>query len=551
MVNLGKPHGGSLLRVTAGHLTCQILTAGAATLMAVVAQAASAHASADRTISFYQIHTKETLTVQYKKNGRFVPEAMKQINWILRDWRKNQATTMDPNTIDIIWEMHRELGSGQPVHIISGYRSPATNEMLRKTRGGQASKSQHMTGKAVDIAFPDVPLRRMRYSAMVRERGGVGYYPTSGIPFVHVDTARVRHWPRMVRDELALLFPSGRSKHEPADGRPITPADVRAARNRRKDLAVEVAQFYAVREGREAPSRIQVADASAATVAKLPPAPKPAPAVRPPAPHQRMAVGAPTAPPSTIAPEAMAPLVAQAADRTPAGPKVARAALPERTLVPPSPQLVAAPRPAERSSQLVARLPDADRSRLDMLVKLASLDAEPTPAAKPAALVTGSTPMTASMTPGWPSLPRSAVTAPAAPPAAAAAEETAHPFGDGLVDWRSGWTTAPEYDDDHPDELSYRPFALAPLLTETASFDDPALATMVHPDPAAALDMIDDEGTVLPMRFGNGHLQTAMAWAQEFKGDAVHLEALATAPPPQATPQQSRLVSRAVTTLPR
>ena len=71
-----------------------------------------------------------------------------------------------------------------------------TNEMLRKTRGGQASQSQHITGKAVDIAFPDVPVKQMRYSAMIRERGGVGYYPTSGIPFVHVDTSRVRHWPR-------------------------------------------------------------------------------------------------------------------------------------------------------------------------------------------------------------------------------------------------------------------------------------------------------------------------------------------------------------------
>ena len=541
------------MRVRAGHLTCRTLTAGAAALLAALAQVAPARASADRTISFYHIHTKETLTVQYKKNGRFVPDAMKKINWIMRDWRKDQATTMDPNTIDIIWEMHRELGSAQPVHIISGYRSPSTNEMLRKTRGGQAKQSQHMTGKAIDIAFPDVPLRRMRYSAMVRERGGVGYYPTSGIPFVHVDTARVRHWPRMPRDELALLFPSGRTKHAPADGRPITQADVRAARERRKDLAVEVAQFYALRDGRKAPARVQVADASAATpTTRLPPPPKPAPAIRPPAPHQRMAVGTP--PPAT-APEARGPVVALAADRKPAGADAALAkAVTDAARGEPAPRLVAAPQPVDRPSGFVAKLPDADRSRLDMLVKLASLDAEPAaPAATPAALVTSDqapvkAPLRASMTPAWPSLPKSPITE---EPAPAAALEAEHPFGDGSVDWRSGWTAAPEYDDDHPDELSYRPFALAPLLTETASFDDPALATLVHPEAAAALDMLDDEGMALPMRFGTGYPQTAMAWAQEFKGEAVHLEALAPAAAPTADPHQRQLVSRAVTTLPR
>lgn len=500
--------------VKAGQITCRFLCLGAAALAAAVSQAAAARAGDDRTISFYHIHTKETLTVQYKKNGRFLPDAMKKINWIMRDWRKDQATTMDPNTVDIIWEMHRELGSQQPVHIISGYRSPATNEMLRKTRGGQASQSQHMTGKAIDISFPDVPLRRMRYSAMIRERGGVGYYPTSGIPFVHVDTARVRHWPRMLRDELALLFPSGRSKHEPADGRPITPADVKAARTRRKDLAVEVAQFYALRDGAKAPVQV------AAAMPPLPVPPRPAPALRPPA--------------------------ALAVDRGEAQPKLALAKAESVPEIRP-PQLVAAPRPVDRPSQFVAKLPDADRSRLDMLVKLASLDAEPTPTAKPAALITGSTPMKASMTPDWPFAARKPVTEAAAPPPPA----PAHPFGEdgGLPDWRSGWTTAPEYDDDHPDELSYRPFALAPLLTETPSFDDPALATMVHPDAAQALDMIDDEGLALPLRFGTGQLQTAMAWAQEFKGDAVYLDALATEAPQEASHPQ--LVSRAVKTLRR
>src|SRR6185437_2300384 len=116
--------------------------------------------------------------------------------------------------------------------------------MLRKTVGGQAKQSQHITGKAIDITFPDVPLKKMRYSALIRERGGVGYYPTSGIPFVHVDTSRVRMWPRMPRYELALLFPNGHSKYIPDDGRPITPRDVKVAQSKFHELSVQVAQFF-------------------------------------------------------------------------------------------------------------------------------------------------------------------------------------------------------------------------------------------------------------------------------------------------------------------
>jgi uncharacterized protein YcbK (DUF882 family) len=540
------------LGVKAGKLTCRFPSLGAAALAALVSQAAVAHAGDDRTISFFHIHTKETLTIQYKKDGRFLPDAIEKINWIMRDWRQNKAIPIDPNTVDIIWEMHRELGSQQPVSIICGYRSPATNSMLRKTRGGQASQSQHMTGKAIDIAFPDVPVKRLRYSAMIRERGGVGYYPTSGIPFVHVDTARVRHWPRMIRDELALLFPAGRSKHEPADGRPITPADVKSARERRKDLAAEVSQFYALRDSPKAP--IQVGAAPSATpepaptvVASLPVPPQPTLAARPPSPHQRMTVGAPTPLPGA-APEAMPSVVALTSDRNPQAPQVALAkAAAEDPGIVVQPKLVAKPKPVDRPSKFVAKLPEGDRTRLDMLVKLASLDekAAAPPAVKPA-LITGSTSMkTASLMPDWPFSKGAQKNAPASMPAAA----VLHPFGEGSADWRSAWSVAPEYDEDHPDELSYRPFALAPFLTETASFDDPALVAMVHPEVSQTLDLMDDEGPVLPMRFGAGQVETAMAWAQEFSGEAVDLDALAAAAAPDASRPQ--LVSRAVKTLPR
>ncbi len=182
-----------------------------------------------RTLTFYNIHTKEEMSITYKRDGEFDPDGMKKINHIMRDWRSNQSTKMDPALIDTIWEIYQELGSEKPIHLISGYRSKKTNDRLRRRRGGQARQSQHILGKAADIHFPDVDVKRLRNSALVREKGGVGYYPKSGIPFVHVDTGRVRHWPRLPRQELALLFPDGKSKHVPRDGRPITPRDSRIA----------------------------------------------------------------------------------------------------------------------------------------------------------------------------------------------------------------------------------------------------------------------------------------------------------------------------------
>ena len=217
----------------------------------------TADATRDRTISLYSVNTKETLTVQYMKNGKHIPEAMQKINWILRDWRRDEPTEMDPDLIDLAWEVHTELGSAEPIHIISGYRSRATNDMLRRTVGGQASESRHILGKAMDVHFPDVPVKKLRYSALIRERGGVGYYPTSATPFVHLDTDRVRAWPRLPRAELALLFPNGRTQHQPSDGGPITPEDVRRARAGNSEVAQQIAEFQQQRAQPKAP--IQVA----------------------------------------------------------------------------------------------------------------------------------------------------------------------------------------------------------------------------------------------------------------------------------------------------
>jgi uncharacterized protein YcbK (DUF882 family) len=182
-----------------------------------------------RTLSIFNIHTKETITVTFKRDGKYDEAALKRLNTFMRDWRANKETTMDPELIDHIWILHKELGSQVPIHLICGYRTAETNNNLRRKGGGQAKRSQHILGKAADITFPDVPVKVLRNSALVWEWGGVGYYPTSGVPFVHVDTGRVRMWPRIPRLELAALFPSGHSQYVPKDGKPITSQDYRLA----------------------------------------------------------------------------------------------------------------------------------------------------------------------------------------------------------------------------------------------------------------------------------------------------------------------------------
>jgi len=247
------PHAGCSWGTIALQTRFRASAAVVAFALWLVAGAPLASANSQRTIALYNIHTKETLTSTYKKNGKFIAAEMEKINWIMRDWRLNEATTMDPQLIDLLWDVHNELGSTEPIHIISGYRSRATNDLLRRTVGGQATQSRHILGKAADVHFPDVPLKLLRYSALIREKGGVGYYPASGVPFVHIDIDRPRSWPRLPRTELALLFPSGRTEHLPDDGEPITKADVREARTKHKELATRLAEFHAFRGKAKAP----------------------------------------------------------------------------------------------------------------------------------------------------------------------------------------------------------------------------------------------------------------------------------------------------------
>ncbi len=129
---------------------------------------------------------------------------------------------MDPRLFDTVWEVYREVGSEAPVRVNSAYRSPNTNAMLRRRSSAVAKNSQHMLGKALDFYLPDVPTERLRAIGMRLQNGGVGYYPNAYTPFVHLDVGSVRAWPRMTRDQLARIFPDGKTVHVPSDGTPFS-----------------------------------------------------------------------------------------------------------------------------------------------------------------------------------------------------------------------------------------------------------------------------------------------------------------------------------------
>jgi len=174
-----------------------------------------------RILSFHHTHSGEDLTVTFKRDGRYDEESLKKLNHFLRDWRSQDQTTMDRHLFDILWEVYRDVDGKKPIQIISAYRSPATNSMLRRRSSGVARFSQHMRGQAMDFYIPDVPLEQIRYAGLRLQRGGVGFYPTSGSPFVHLDTGSIRHWPRMTHDQLARVFPDGRTVHLPSNGSPL------------------------------------------------------------------------------------------------------------------------------------------------------------------------------------------------------------------------------------------------------------------------------------------------------------------------------------------
>ncbi len=381
------------------------------------------HAEASsRTISIYNIHTKITLKVEYKRNGRYIPEALKKINVVMGDWRRKESTKMDPKLIDLMWEVHTELGSKRPIYLISGYRSLKTNNLLRKTRGGQAKKSRHILGKAADVHFPDISVRDLRNSAMIKQIGGVGYYPTSAIPFVHLDTGRVRHWPRMGRYELAALFPNGRTHHVPRDGKRITRGDYKIAMAKLNSGSRKAAQLALAR------AKIRKSD-SGVRVAGLGGIPK---------------------------------------GFTHKGK--------------PAPGVLSSWNKKDQD----AKKKQKDELDREGLLRLASLNP-------------GKDDSLAANSKGAKSITDA----------------------DNATSRQGRWVSAPEYDDDHDDELSYSPFPVLPLMSDTSVSYDTKIIQMVAPAHDKVEYLMGEPTKMIPLRFRPGLQYSQMLWASDFQGKAV------------------------------
>ncbi|CUX64433.1 DUF882 domain-containing protein [Agrobacterium genomosp. 13] len=174
-----------------------------------------------RSLKLYYIHTREKAVITFKRNGKYDQKGLQELNRFLRDWRRNQPTRMDPRLFDLVWEVYRRSGATDYINVVSAFRSPETNGLLRTRTKGVAEKSQHMLGKAMDFYIPGVKLARLREIGMQMQIGGVGFYPSSGSPFVHMDVGGVRAWPRMSRQELVRIFPNGNTLHLPSDGKPL------------------------------------------------------------------------------------------------------------------------------------------------------------------------------------------------------------------------------------------------------------------------------------------------------------------------------------------
>jgi uncharacterized protein YcbK (DUF882 family) len=277
----------------AGESLCPLRVcscAGLATVLFLVGCESLQNASANgdtRTLSMHHMHTGEDITITYKRDGRYDDAALEKLSWFLRDWRRQEQTRMDPHLLDLVWEANRDVGGTEPIQIVCGYRSPQTNAMLRRRSRGVAQFSQHMQGRAMDFYIPGVPLEELRYAGLRLQRGGVGYYPSSGSPFVHLDTGRVRHWPRMSDQQLARVLSDRKLAHH----RPRATATKVASASRDGDedastLATErkpkrglIAKLFGF--GEEEDAGAEEAGSRGEQLSVSGPQPAPAPTVRP------------------------------------------------------------------------------------------------------------------------------------------------------------------------------------------------------------------------------------------------------------------------------
>ncbi len=145
-----------------------------------------------RKLSFFNLHTAETLTTVYWADGKYAAGALSEINYILRDFRCNEVKPIDPRLLDLLYALRLKLDTNASFQVISAYRSPQTNAMLRRASEGVAAHSLHLKGQAIDLRVPGRKLSMVRGAALALQGGGVGYYPRSD--FVHIDVGRIRTW---------------------------------------------------------------------------------------------------------------------------------------------------------------------------------------------------------------------------------------------------------------------------------------------------------------------------------------------------------------------
>ncbi len=173
-----------------GFLKLVATTAGGVVAAPALARLPSAK---ERTLAMYNPHTGESLrTVYWAPDTGYIEEALKDIDWVMRDRRNDEVMDIDRNLLDLLHIVRSRLGTREPLHVISGYRSPETNAMLRRSSSKVAKRSYHMAGQAVDIQVPGRAVKDVRKVALELKAGGVGYYPRSG--FVHLDTGSFRTW---------------------------------------------------------------------------------------------------------------------------------------------------------------------------------------------------------------------------------------------------------------------------------------------------------------------------------------------------------------------
>ncbi len=160
--------------------------------LALVAKPVLANPSSTRSLSLYNPNRLESLNVQYCTDGWYDPDSLLRVNQFMRDPRSDEVIAMDPQLLDILYQIQHASGGREPINVVSAYRSPATNASMRAEHRGVARNSYHMYGRAVDLRIPGHSLGHLRQLALSLEAGGVGYYPRSD--FIHVDTGPVRAW---------------------------------------------------------------------------------------------------------------------------------------------------------------------------------------------------------------------------------------------------------------------------------------------------------------------------------------------------------------------